>query len=344
MEKILKDSYDRKIDYLRLSVTDRCNLRCTYCMPEKGIRLAGREEVLTYEELLKVVDILAQLGIRKLRITGGEPLLRDNILGLISGISRIEGIEKISITTNGILLSKYLEGLRQAGISGINISMDSLDPVKYSKITRGGQLYKVITALERALDMGFESIKINSVLGSFLGTGDIRDFIKWSIEKKIDIRFIEMMPVALLEEVECTSKNILKTRTHESIPADTIFDVMKEFGEIESLKDKKGYGPAVYFKIKGAKGAIGLIRNQEESCFYCNRIRITPLGLLKLCLFSDNGLDLTRSIRHGVSEKNIKDDIIMFVNKKPKSRNSNNTGCSPEDKKKIPDLMNRIGG
>ena len=168
MEKILKDSFNRKIDYLRLSVTDRCNLRCTYCMPEKGIRLAGREELLTYEEILKMVGILAQLGIRKLRLTGGEPLLRDNILDLISGLSRIQGIEKLSITTNGILLDKYLEGLKQAGISGINISMDSLDPVKYSEITRGGQLDKVTAALERALGMGFESIKINAVLGSFL--------------------------------------------------------------------------------------------------------------------------------------------------------------------------------
>ena len=344
MEKALIDSFNRKIDYLRLSVTDRCNLRCIYCMPEKGIHLAKKKELLTYEEILKIVNVLAQLGIRKLRLTGGEPLLRDNILDFISGFSCIEGMERISITTNGVLLNRYLEGLKRSGISGINISVDCLDPEKYGMITRGGDLDRVLEAVEGALEMGFESIKINVVLSSFLEDNDIRDFIRWSMEREMDIRFIEMMPVSELDLVECNSKNISGKMVKESIGFDSIFDIMQEFGDISPLKDARGFGPAVYYRIKGSRGNIGLIQNQKESCFYCNRIRITPLGQLRLCLFSDVGLDLKKSLRSRVSEKKIKDDIIDFIKKKPRDRDTGIIDCRKEDRNKVPDLMNRIGG
>lgn len=345
MEKILKDSFDRKIDYLRLSVTDRCNLRCSYCMPEKGIQLAGRDELLTYEEILRIVGILAGLGIRKVRLTGGEPLIRDNILDLVSGLSRVDGIESLSMTTNGVLLEKNINKLKHAGLNGINISIDSLDPEKYRRITRGGDLERVIRAVRKALDMDFGSIKVNAVMGDFLETREIRRFIKWSMKEDIDIRFIEVMPVALLDEVECSSGGIKRNAKPETVSsAEKIFDVMKEFGEIEGVNDKKGHGPAVYYCIKGAKGSIGLISNQAESCCYCNRIRITPRGIVRLCLFSDIGLDLKKKIRRGTVEKEIKNDIIKFINIKPKDRNTGDIDCNPEDLSKIPDFMNRIGG
>lgn len=344
MEKVLIDSFNRNIDYLRLSVTDRCNLRCTYCMPEKGIRLARREDLLTYEEMLIIANIMAQLGIRKIRLTGGEPLIRENITGFISKLSLIKDIKKISITTNGILLGKYLEGLKEAGVSGINISLDSLDPEKYRKITRGGEMKNVTGVIEKAVGMGFESIKVNVVLGNFLDINDVRDFIAWVDEKGLDVRFIEMMPVFGLDQVECSSKIIPGDIPEKKVVINTILKAMKETGEVQKVSEIRGHGPAEYYRIKGSRGTIGLIRNEEKNCFYCNRVRITPLGKLKLCLFSEAGLDLKKSIRQGVSEKKIKDDIIGFIKRKPKDRNAEDIDCKPEERNKIPGPMNRIGG
>jgi cyclic pyranopterin phosphate synthase len=313
-------------------------------MPEKGIKLSPREEILTYEEILLIADIMAQLGIRKIRLTGGEPLLRENILELTSGLSRIDGVKSLSITTNGILLEEYLEGLKEAGISGINISLDSLDPEKYRKITRGGDVNKVIRSVDKAIGMGFESLKINVVLGSFLDPEDIRDFLRWADDKVLDIRFIEMMPVSGLDQVECSSKNISIGMPEKGIRVESILKIMESAGDIKKVNKIKGYGPAEYYRLKGSRGNIGLIRNEERSCCWCNRIRITPMGLLKLCLFSGESLDLKKKIRQGVSEKKIKDDIISFIKKKPKDRNTTEIDCKPEEKNKIPGLMNKIGG
>ena len=340
---VLSDSFKRKIDYLRLSVTDRCNLRCKYCMPAKGIRLAGREELLTYEEILKVVKILGELGIRKLRLTGGEPLLRDDILELVSGLSKLKDIEDISITTNGVLLEKYLEQLHRSGISSINISLDSLDKKSYRQITRGGDIKKVIDSINKAVDIGIKKVKVNVVASSVLKTGDIEGFIRWTMEKPLDIRFIEMMPVMDLESVECSSATMAGGRKKPQISMDEILSIMGKYGSYSKLKEKRGFGPAEYYKIDGSSGNIGFIKNDMDSCFYCNRIRITPMGILRLCLFSDEGLDLKGMLRGGFSEKNIKDAIISFIEKKPKDRNSNSS-CGPEDEGKIPGFMNKIGG
>ena len=340
---VLSDSYKRKIDYLRLSVTDRCNLRCKYCMPGEGIRLAGREELLTYEEILKVVKILGEQGIRKLRLTGGEPLLRDDILELVSGLSKLKDIEDISITTNGILLEKYLEQLHKSGISSINISLDSLDENNYKQITRGGDIKKVIKSVNEAVDIGIKRVKINVVQSNVLKKEDIEGFIRWAIEKPLDIRFIEMMPVMDIDSVECSSGSINKDREQSMINTEEIFSIMEKAGHYTKLDEKRGFGPAEYYKIKGSRGNIGFIKNDMGSCFYCNRIRITPMGILRLCLFSDEGLDLKEMLRSEFSEKNIKDAIISFIEKKPKDRNSNSS-CGPGEKSKIPGFMNKIGG
>ena len=340
---VLADSFKRKIDYLRLSVTDRCNLRCKYCMPGEGIRLAGREELLTYEEILRTVKILGELGIRKLRLTGGEPLLRDDILELISGLSKLKAIEDISITTNGVLLEKYLKQLYESGISSINVSLDSLDEESYRQITRGGEIKKVIDAINKAVDIGIKRVKINVVMSSILKAEDIKGFIRWTIEKPIDIRFIEMMPVMELDSVECSSVSIRDNEKKPPISMDEILTIMGKYGHYSKLKEKRGFGPAEYYNSDGSRGNIGFIKNDMNSCFYCNRIRITPLGILRLCLFSEKGLDLKGILRNKISEKNIKNAIIDFIEKKPKDRNSNNS-CGPDGKGKIPGFMNKVGG
>ncbi|TET52432.1 MAG: GTP 3',8-cyclase MoaA [Actinomycetota bacterium] len=343
MKKVLSDSFKRNIDYLRLSVTDRCNLRCKYCMPGEGIRLAGKDELLTYEEILKIVRIFGGLGIRKLRLTGGEPLLRDDILELVSGLAKLKDIESISITTNGILLEKYLEKLYRSGIDSTNISLDSLDGDNYREITRGGDMERVISAINKAVDIGFKRVKVNVVINSALKPEDIEGFIRWIMEKPLDIRFIEMMPVMDLDSVECSVSSIAEDQEQPRIDMDQILSIMEKYGPCRKLEEKRGFGPAEYYKIEGSRGNIGFIVNDINSCFYCNRIRITPMGILRLCLFSDDGLDLRKMLRGKVSENEIKNTIIDFIEKKPKDRNSNGN-CGPGEKSKIPGFMNKIGG
>ena len=341
MEEKLIDNYNRKIDYLRLSVTDRCNLRCTYCMPERGIKLLDRRELLTFEEILRAVRILSELGIKKIRLTGGEPLLRDNILSLIEGIKNIPGIEDISLTTNGTLLGKFLKDLYSADIRRINVSMDSLDPKKYREITRGGDLTKVLEAIESSVEMGFESVKINVVLTSLFDQKDSLEFIKFAIEKPVSIRFIEMMSISNLDTVECSSNliNIDKPK----VDIRSIFESMNKFGKYCKIKEPLGFGPAVYYRINGSKGKIGFIINKRDSCFYCNRIRLTPSGNIKLCLFSSSELDIKKELRGGSDSDRMKKIIRDFVRGKPKDRN-HNISCKRKSDLKIASFMNKIGG
>jgi len=341
MKEKLIDNYNRKIDYLRLSVTDRCNLRCTYCMPERGIKLLDRRELLTFEEILRVVRILSELGIKKIRLTGGEPLLRDNILDLIEGIRNITGIEDISLTTNGTLLGKFLKDLYSAGIRRINISMDSLDPEKYRRITRGGDLSKVLEAIESSIEMGFESVKINAVLTGLFDRKDSLEFIKFAVEKPVSVRFIEMIPISGLNFVECTRNQINTGRLKVGIS--DIFKSMNKFGKYHKIKEPLGFGPAVYYRINGSKGKIGFIINKRESCYYCNRIRLTSKGSIKLCLFSGLEIDIKKEIRDGTDNERIKKLIKSFIKRKPKDRNSN-MKCKVGSDLKIASFMNKIGG
>ena len=337
------DSYNRKIDYLRLSVTDRCNLRCIYCMPEKGIKLLDKRELLTFGEILKVVKILSGLGIKKIRFTGGEPLLRDNIIELINDIKNIAGIEDLAITTNGILLGRFLKDLHKAGIRRINISMDSLDPEKYRMITRGGDLQEVLEVIEDSMEMGFESIKINTVLTGLLDRKDSLDLIKFALEKPVSIRFIEMMPVSGLDTIECGS-NLYRSTGKARINMESILRSMGEFGKVRSVKESERYGPAIYYKIDGGKGRIGFIVNESKICFYCNRIRLTPKGTLRYCLFSERELDIKRKLRDdGFDDESIRAMLKGFIKKKPKDRNYN-ISCKRENEFKIDSSMNEIGG
>jgi cyclic pyranopterin phosphate synthase len=341
MKEQLIDNYNREIDYLRLSVTDRCNLRCIYCMPEKGINLMDRRELLTFEEILEVVRILSELGIKKIRLTGGEPLLRDNILDLIQSIRSIPKIEDISLTTNGTLLDRFLKDIYRAGIRRINVSMDSLDPKKYREITRGGDLGKVLVAVKRSIHMGFESVKINVVLTSLFDCEDSLEFIKLAMEKPVSVRFIEMMPISGLDTVECSSNMVDADRPEISI--NNILEYMGKYGNYRRVKEFNRYGPAIYYKAEGSKGRIGFIVNKRDSCFYCNRIRLTPSGNIKLCLFSSSELDIKKELRGGSDSDRMKKIIRDFVKGKPKDRN-HNISCKRKSDLQIGSSMNKIGG
>ena len=330
---MLIDSFNRKIDYLRLSVTDRCNLRCTYCMPSGGIKLIDRKEILTFEEILKAAGILSEMGIRKIRITGGEPLAREGIIDLIKQIKKIEKITDISITTNGILLNKYLDELYKIPVQGINISLDSLDRQKYKEITRGGEINQVLDAISNSINIGIKSVKINVVKTKFLDEKDITGFAAMTLDKPVHVRFIEMMQPAgsdgSSEAIEC------------------IFSVMKKIGEYHAVNDKIGNGPALYYKFKKAKGSIGFIINDKNLCSYCNRIRLTPYGTIRLCLFSDKEYDIKKKIRDNYCAADIKAEIAEFIKAKPQNREES---CRYDNKDKAPinfklkDFMNRIGG
>jgi len=358
---MLIDSFNRKIDYLRLSVTDRCNLRCTYCMPSGGIKLIDRKEMLSFEEILKAAGILSEMGIRKIRITGGEPLVRVGIIDLIKQIKKIEKITDISITTNGILLNEYLDELYKMPVQGINISLDTLDRQKYKEITRGGEINQVLSAISNSINIGIKSVKINVVITDFLDAKDIAGFVDMTLDKPVHVRFIEMMqPVGSdgsSETIECSSTgginnlefNNLRTdsASQDFNPVDTIFSVMKKIGEYHSVNDKIGNGPALYYKFKKARGSIGFIINDKNLCSYCNRIRLTPYGTIRLCLFSDKEYDIKKKIRGNYPVADIKAEIAEFVKAKPQNREES---CRYDNKDKAPinfklkDFMNRIGG
>jgi GTP 3',8-cyclase len=358
---MLIDSFNRKIDYLRLSVTDRCNLRCTYCMPSGGIKLIDRKEILSFEEILKAAGILSEMGIRKIRITGGEPLIRDGIIDLMKQIKKIEKITDISITTNGILLNKYLDELYRIPVQGINISFDTLDRQKYKEITRGGEINQVLNAISNSINIGIKSVKINVVITDLLDEEDITGFARMTLDKPVHVRFIEMMQPAggdgSSETIECSNigginnleLNNLRpdSRNQDLNPMDTIFSVMEKIGKYHAVNDNIGNGPALYYKFKQARGSIGFIINDKNLCSYCNRIRLTPYGTIRLCLFSDKEYDIKKKIRDNYPVADIKAEIAEFIKAKPENREES---CRYDNKDKAPinfklkDFMNRIGG
>jgi len=349
MAEKLVDSYKREIDYLRLSVTDRCNLRCIYCMPEGGIKIINRKELLTFEEIIRVTRILSCLGIKKIRITGGEPLLRGDIIRLIGGIGKTNGIEDLSLTTNGTLLSKYAEPLYRAGIKRINVSIDSLDPQKFRAITRGGDLKQVLDGVSKAVVTGFEPVKINVVITNLLDKKDILDFVKLTVENFISVRFIESMPVVDLNNVECGKIGIIKRDAglNKNLSGGysiyKVLSIVKKNWSLCKTDGPVGYGPSEYYKIKGSRGTVGFIFNDKAHCRRCNRIRLTPKGSIKLCLFSSCEFDIKAEIRSGVSDVDIKKKLVDFIKTKPENRGTNND-CKSCGSMKIPDYMYQVGG
>ena len=325
------DQFNRDINYLRVSVTDRCNLRCVYCLPEFSKDFIDESKLLTIDEYFRLIRILGNLGIKKVRITGGEPLVRRGIPGLIKSINNLENIEETAMTTNGILLEKYLDELAENGLSSLNISLDILDEKKYNYITRGGELEKVVRSIEKAIEYKIK-IKLNSVIIDDFNKNDIKSLVDFAVDKNIDIRFIELMPIGCGQNL----KGVSNEEILEIISKD------RETAEINSSGTISG--PAAYHKIKGTNTRIGFI-SPLSSCFCetCNRIRITSEGKLKQCLYYDSKLDLMKMLRTETSDKKLMEEIkneIYFKNKQ-----HNFTG-SPEDKEKEKEknTMSVIGG
>lgn len=304
------DSYERNINYLRISITDRCNLRCTYCMPKEGLSLLGHEDILSYEEILRIVKVAVGLGISKVRITGGEPLVRRGVVDFIARLSKINGLNDISLTTNGLLLEPLAEPLFKAGIKRINISLDSLNTVKYAEITRGGDLEKVLRGIEAVHREGFAPIKINVVAIKGVNDDEILDFAILSMNKPFQVRFIELMPMGTASyghEGSYISNDIIFERINSVYPLESI---QKETQSID--------GPAHMFKIKGALGEIGFISPiSHHFCNTCNRLRLTANGFIRACLLRDNEVSLKDALRNNMDDAALHDLISGVISAKP---------------------------
>ncbi|MGO4268996.1 GTP 3',8-cyclase MoaA [Paenibacillus sp. TAF58] len=288
MPKLLMDRFGRMHDYLRISVTDRCNLRCVYCMPEEGMEFEPDEKLLNFEEITEVVRVLAGLGVRKLRLTGGEPLVRKNLEQLIGMLSQIPGIEDIALTTNGIYFASRAEKLREAGLTRVNISLDSLKADRFSLITRGGDIHRVLASIEEAYRVGITPIKLNVVLMKGINDDEIEDFLQMTIDRPIQVRFIEYMPIGHQNE-DWKSRYLSLT---------TVLDRCKAKGWHASASDAVyGNGPSQNFRIDGALGSFGLIHPiSDHFCETCNRLRITADGNVKPCLYWSDEFNVRKYI------------------------------------------------
>jgi len=275
-----------RVDYLRLSITDRCNLRCTYCMPSEGVKARGHGEILSYEELAAFARVAAGLGITKVRITGGEPLVRHGCADFVGMLSRTSGIQDISLTTNGALLPRFAADLRAAGLKRVNISLDSLDPARFARITRGGRLEETLAGIEAAFAAGFAPVKINTLL--LPGVEDELDaFVDLTRERDLHVRFIEFMPLdRRVAGDDLGGEGRL-------LPAGDLLRRLMERYVLVAHEGPYGHGPAQYWSVPGARGTIGFIAGvSEHFCETCNRLRLTADGRLRTCLFSGREVDV----------------------------------------------------
>lgn len=303
----MKDQYGRTIDYLRISVTDRCNLRCTYCMPERGINWTPHEEILTYEEIIRIVRQAAVLGICHIKITGGEPLVRAHVAELIKTLKKLPGIQTVTLTTNGILLPRYIKDLADAGIDGINISLDTLEAEAYHRITRIGHVEEVLKGIETVLAYPNISVKINSVLEETNWQQTAVALAGLAQRIPVHVRFIERMPLSVNE--------ICKESQQQRV----ISVLEQTYGKMQRYEETLGYGPGVYYSFEGFCGKIGFISAvSHKFCDRCNRIRLTSEGTLRLCLQSRTGVDLKRYLREGCTDQELLELLKEGIRQKPK--------------------------
>lgn len=332
--KPLIDAHGRQIRYLRVSVTDRCNLRCKYCMPSSGVEWIPHEQIMRYEELLRIVRICTSRGVEKVRITGGEPLLRKGITGFIGCIREMEGIRDLSLTTNGVQLSSMACELKNAGLHRLNISLDTLDREKFIRITGVDAFEKVVSGIKKSVDLGFSPVKINAVAIRGINDDEIPSFADLTMRYDVEIRFIELMPMG------CATRY----GDHEIIGSSEIRGKIEErFGALESIEYSQG--PARVFRIKGAKGRIGLIGAMSEHtfCSRCNRIRVTANGHLRPCLFSEKDIDLLTPMRQGISDTEL--EVMIEEGVRMKKLNHGLCAGKPEALRQgCKTMMNTLGG
>ncbi len=323
------DSFHRKIDYLRLSITDRCNLRCFYCMPESGVAKLDHTEILSYEEILRLVRIAVSIGISKVRITGGEPLVRKDALGLCESISKVPGLRSLSLTTNGVLLSDFAAGLLRAGIRRVNVSLDTLKPERFAKIAGKDLFSQVWAGIMAAKEAGFSPVKLNAVIMCGVNDDEIEDLARLTLQFPFHVRFIEFMP--------------FRQPGPEPVfmPAAQILERLRRVAPLETSSAEEGNGPALHYMFRGAPGKIGIISPvSHHFCPSCNRLRVTSDGKLRSCLFSSEETDLRGQLRQGASDEEISAAMLAAINKKPEKHQLSN----PVFRKCISRPMFSIGG
>jgi len=318
------DNFGRNINYLRISVTDRCNLRCVYCMPEQGVESLRHDDILRFEDTIKIVRAAATLGINKIRYTGGEPLVMKNIDKLIYETSKIQGIDDIAITTNGILLSDMAEDLKRAGLKRVNISLDTLNSEKFKSITRIGNLDKVMESIYKCLDIGLKPVKINTVLMRGINDIEFEDFLNLTRELPIEIRFIELMPIG--EGI----------KMYEEENKLSFIELLKLHPELTEIGTEKS-STAQLYKLPGAKGKIGFISPVScKFCGDCNKIRLTSTGTIKPCLHSAEEINLRKYLN---DEEQLTAALKSAIFNKPLEHHLQEENVSRSVK-----VMSQIGG
>jgi len=300
------DPYERKIDYLRLSVTDRCNLRCTYCMPAQGVPKLTHTDVLRYEEILRLARVVTGMGISKIRITGGEPLLRKDILYLCEKIASMPGMKSLSITTNGVLLSRFAKDLLDVGIRRINISLDTLKAERFAAITRHDSFREVWHSVLTAHEVGLSPIKLNTVVMQGINDDEIEDLARLTFLYPFHVRFIEFMPF------------LADDHSNRFLPSDDILERLRQVAPLIPTKSPDSNGPASHYRFPGAMGMIGIISPiSHHFCPTCNRLRLTSDGKLRTCLFAAEETDMKPVLRNGASDNEVIEVIRAAIGRKP---------------------------
>ncbi|MGN0159682.1 MAG: GTP 3',8-cyclase MoaA [Brotaphodocola sp.] len=325
----MKDNEGRSIDYLRISVTDRCNLRCIYCMPEEGVKCLPHDKIMTYDEIMKVCRIFAKHGLKKIKITGGEPLVRKNVVGLIRELKAVPGITSVTITTNGVLLADYYDALADAGIDAITVSLDTLNRDVFREITRRDELERVMAGIEKAV-RGDVKFKINCVPVLGEKKQDVLALLQYAKDVDVDVRFIEMMPIGLGKKFDFVSEDSIRTLIEE------------HYGPMTLCEEKRGNGPSTHYNVPGLTGKVGFISAvSHKFCDKCNRVRLTSDGYLKTCLQYENGVALKPLLEQGISEEELWNVMQEAIKSKPKAHHFEEKKHEDEDEVKG---MSQIGG
>ncbi|MCR4300084.1 MAG: GTP 3',8-cyclase MoaA [Sulfuricaulis sp.] len=329
MTATLVDSFGRRIEYLRVSVTDRCNYRCFYCMPATGVAYGRHEEFLRHEEMARLVRLFAELGVHKVRLTGGEPLVRRGIVDLAGLIGRIPGITDLSLSTNGHLLERHAAALKAAGVARVNISLDSLDPDTFARITRGGDLGHAWRGIEAALTVGMTPVKLNMVVLKGINDREIESMLDFALARGAHLRYIETMPVG-----EAGAQGMEHYYSADAILARVR---KKASAELIPVKGAPGAGPARCYRIGAGPATVGIISAiSRHFCEGCNRVRLTAKGELVLCLGQDQRVSLAAALRTGASDLDLKDLIAGAIAQKPKRHRFAGQGaCHPIHKMSV---------
>ncbi len=322
----MQDGFGRTIDYMRISVTDRCNLRCVYCMPPEGVECVGHGDILRFEEMLRVVEAGVALGITKYRITGGEPLVRKGIVDFVRMVKATAGVESVAMTTNGVLFAEMAQALKGAGLDAVNFSLDCMDAESFTRLTRVDAWDAVMAGIDKALALGLKT-KLNCVPMEGYNGGDWVRLAALAREKALDVRFIEMMPIGLGRDFKSVDN------------AEVLAALTQAFGEPIRSANGHGSGPAEYADFAGFKGSIGFISAMSHTfCGSCNRVRLTADGMLKACLCYEDGLNVKELLRADISDEALKDAMAAAITAKPLRHNFCD-GTATEQRKMV-----QIGG